>query len=125
MGALRGGRFPVGAKGHARPTARSELDAEYLVQLDLVPLHKLLLEKCLGLDAQAIQEKKNIYYIRETEEAIGLVDGGEAQVAFLVNATKLSQVRDLALNGEVLPQKSTDFYPKVLSGLTLYNLDRP
>ena len=54
-----------------------------------------------------------------------MVDGGEAQVAFLVNATKLSQVRDLALNGEVLPQKSTDFYPKVLSGLTLYNLDRP
>ena len=94
-------------------------------QLDLVPLHKLLLEKCLGLDVQAIQEKKNIYYIRETEEAIGLVDGGEAQVAFLVNATKLSQVRDLALNGEVLPQKSTDFYPKVLSGLTLYNLDHP
>lgn len=92
-------------------------------QLDLVALHKLLLERCLGLDAQAIQEKRNIYYIRETDEAIELVDKGEAQVAFLVNATKLSQVRDLALNGEVLPQKSTDFYPKVLSGLTVYRLD--
>ncbi len=94
-------------------------------QLDLVALHKLLLERCLGLGAQAIQEKRNIYYIRETGEAIELVDKGEAQIAFLVNATKLSQVRDLALNGEVLPQKSTDFYPKVLSGLTIYRLDHP
>lgn len=94
-------------------------------QLDLAPLHKLLLERSLGLDAQAIQEKRNIYYIRETGEAIELVDKGEAQIAFLVNATKLSQVRDLALNGEVLPQKSTDFYPKVLSGLTVFRLDHP
>ena len=99
--------------------------SERQCQLDLVALHKLLLEGALGISAKAIEEKRNIFYIREHTEAAALVDGGEAQIAFLVNATRLAQVRDLALNGEVLPQKSTDFYPKVLSGLTMYNLDQP
>ncbi len=50
-------------------------------------------------------------------------ENGAAQVAFLVNPTRLGQVRDVALSGEVLPQKSTDFYPTLLSGLTIYRLD--
>ena len=49
--------------------------------------------------------------------------GGGANVAFLMNPIRMSQVRELALAGEVLPQKSTDFYPKLLTGLTVYALD--
>ena len=54
---------------------------------------------------------------------IRAVRRGSAQVAFLLNATRLEQMRDIAYEGNVMPQKSTDFYPKVLSGLTMYTLE--
>ena len=46
-----------------------------------------------------------------------------ADIAFLMNPCRMAQVRDIAFAGEVMPQKSTDFYPKLLSGLTVYALD--
>jgi uncharacterized protein (DUF1015 family) len=91
--------------------------------LDVVQLHKCLLEGALGISAEAIREQKNISYIRDTDEALTLVRGGTADVAFLMNPARMSQVRDIAFAGEVLPQKSTDFYPKLLSGLTIYALE--
>ena len=94
-------------------------------KLDLVVLHKLLLESCLGMDEESIRQQKNIRYVREWEEAVAAAENGAAQVAFLVNPTRLEQVRDVALSGEVLPQKSTDFYPKLLSGLIIYRLNHP
>jgi len=94
-------------------------------QLDLVVLHKLLLERCLGIDEEAVRAGKHLRYLRSAEEALGLVKKGEAQAAFLVNPVRAELVRDIALAGEVLPQKSTDFYPKLLSGLTIYRLDTP
>ena len=51
------------------------------------------------------------------------VRSGTANVAFLMNPVRMAQVRDIALAGEVLPQKSTDFYPKLLTGLTIYALE--
>jgi len=93
--------------------------------LDVVLLHKLLLERCLGLDEESIRQQKNLRYVREWEEAIGAVERGEAQVAFLLNPLRPPQVGEVAFAGEVLPQKSTDFYPKLLSGLTIYRLDAP
>lgn len=93
--------------------------------LDLVVLHRLLLERCLGLDEESVRKEKNLRYLREAEEALGLVEKGEAQVAFLVNPIRVEQVREVAFAGEVLPQKSTDFYPKLLSGITIYRLDAP
>jgi len=92
-------------------------------QLDLVILHKLLLERCLGIDEEAVRAGKHLRYLRGADDAIALVRQGEAQVAFLVNPVRAELVRDIALAGEVLPQKSTDFYPKMLSGLTIYRLD--
>jgi uncharacterized protein (DUF1015 family) len=56
-------------------------------------------------------------------EALSQVQTGKAQVAFLMNPVRIEQVRDIAFAGEVLPQKSTDFYPKLLSGLTIYALE--
>lgn len=91
--------------------------------LDLVVLHKLLLEACLGLDEESVRKEKNLNYLREWQEALEAVETGKAQVAFLVNPIRVQQVREVAFSGEVLPQKSTDFYPKLLSGLTLYRLD--
>ena len=91
--------------------------------LDVVQLHKCLLERALGISDEAIRNQQNLSYIRDAAEAIGAVRGGKADLAFLMNPAKVGQVRDIALAGEVMPQKSTDFYPKLLSGLTIYALE--
>ena len=91
--------------------------------LDVVQLHKCLLEGVLEISEEAIRHQKNISYIRDAAEAIARVREGSANVAFLVNPVRMRQVRDIAFAGEVLPQKSTDFYPKLLSGLTIYALE--
>jgi uncharacterized protein (DUF1015 family) len=91
--------------------------------LDVVQVHKCLLEAVLGISADAIREQQNISYVRDTAEALARVRGGGANVAFLMNPVQMRDVRDLAFAGEVLPQKSTDFYPKLLSGLTIYALE--
>jgi uncharacterized protein (DUF1015 family) len=88
--------------------------------LDVVLLHRLILEKGLGITAEAVAAEKNLGYEREMEAAIARVDRGEAQLAFLLNPVRVQQVADIALAGEVLPQKSTDFYPKLLSGVAIY-----
>jgi uncharacterized protein (DUF1015 family) len=90
--------------------------------LDVVVLHKLALELVLGISEEAIREQKYITYLRDAEEAVERVRNG-ANVAFLMNPVRMEQVRDTAFAGEVLPQKSTDFYPKLLSGLTIYALE--
>jgi uncharacterized protein (DUF1015 family) len=92
-------------------------------ELDVVLLHRLLLEKCLGITAQAVAAEENVIYVREIEKTVYYVDRGEAQLAFLLNPVSVQKVVDLATHGEVLPQKSTDFYPKLLSGLVIYVLD--
>ena len=91
--------------------------------LDVVQLHKCLLEGVLGISEEAIREQKNVRYIRDLGEAMAQVRSGTANVAFLMNPARMAQVRDIAFAGEVLPQKSTDFYPKLLTGLTIYALE--
>jgi uncharacterized protein (DUF1015 family) len=91
--------------------------------LDVVQLHKCLLENVLGVSEDAIRDQKNVRYIRDIDEAMSQVRNGFANVAFLMNPARMSQVRDIAFAGEVLPQKSTDFYPKLLTGLTIYALE--
>jgi uncharacterized protein (DUF1015 family) len=91
--------------------------------LDVVQLHKVILENVVGLSQESIRNQENISYVRDTSEALDRVRAGGANVAFLMNPVKIEQVRDIALAGEVLPQKSTDFYPKLLSGLTIYALE--
>jgi uncharacterized protein (DUF1015 family) len=91
--------------------------------LDVVQLHKVLLENVLGLSEESIRNQQNISYVRDAAEALSSVCSGGANIAFLTNPCRMDQVRDIAFAGEVLPQKSTDFYPKLLSGLTLYALE--
>ena len=91
--------------------------------LDVVQLHKVLLEGVLGLSEESIRNQQNLSYVRDAEEALGTVRTAGANVAFLMNPCRMEQVRDIAFAGEVLPQKSTDFFPKLLSGLTIYALE--
>ena len=91
--------------------------------LDVVQLHKCLLEGVLGLSEESIRNQQNISYYRETEEALAQVRKGAANVAFLMSPVRMQQVRDIAFAGEVLPQKSTDFFPKLLSGMCIYSLE--
>ncbi|HMB83924.1 MAG TPA: DUF1015 domain-containing protein, partial [Terriglobales bacterium] len=91
--------------------------------LDVVQLHKCLLERVLKISEEAIRHQENVSYCREAAEALSQVQNGKAQAAFLMNPVRMEQVRDIAFAGEVLPQKSTDFYPKLLSGLTIYALE--
>lgn len=91
--------------------------------LDVVQLHKCLLEGVLGLSEESIRNQENIRYLRDAEETLAQVRSGAANVAFLMNPVSMKQVREIAFAGEVLPQKSTDFYPKLLSGLTIYALE--
>jgi uncharacterized protein (DUF1015 family) len=108
-----------------RPAATSLLQSLPLLQqsLDVVQLHKCLLEGVLGISEEAIRDQTNVSYIRDAEEALTRVREGSANIAFLINPVRMRQVRDIAFAGEVLPQKSTDFYPKLLSGLTIYALE--
>jgi uncharacterized protein (DUF1015 family) len=96
-----------------------------LRRLDVVLLHRLLLEKALRIDPQAVREERNLHYVRELPAALAQVASGRAQLCFLLNPTPIEAVRDNAFAGHVMPQKSTDFYPKLLSGLTIYALDQP
>ena len=91
--------------------------------LDVVQLHKCVLEGVLKLSEESIRNQQNLSYVRDAAEAIAQVRKGEANVAFLMNPCPVQKVRDIAFAGEVMPQKSTDFYPKLLSGLTAYALD--
>lgn len=91
-------------------------------ELDVVQLHRVMLERVLGISEEAIRNQENVRYERDAFEAISWVRQG-ANVAFLMNPARIEQVRDIAFGGEVLPQKSTDFYPKLLSGLAIYALE--
>jgi uncharacterized protein (DUF1015 family) len=91
-------------------------------ELDVVQLHRVVLERILGISEEAVRNQEHVKYERDASQAISWVRQG-ANVAFLMNPARIEQVRDVAFSGEVLPQKSTDFYPKLLSGLTIYALE--
>ena len=77
----------------------------------------------LGLDAEKVREQTNLRYLRDAAEAVDQVRRSEADVAFLTNPVTMEQLREVAFAGDVMPQKSTDFFPKLLSGLAIYALD--
>jgi uncharacterized protein (DUF1015 family) len=104
-------------------SAALEGQSERQRALDVVQLHKLVLEETIGMSEDDIRNQKHLKYVREAGEAIDEVRNGGANVAFLMNPVRMDQVRDIAFGGEVLPQKSTDFFPKLLSGLTIYSLE--
>jgi uncharacterized protein (DUF1015 family) len=116
------GAYLLRSKSEAAAKALSELP-EHQRKLDLSHLHSIVLDRLLGLDADKVREQTNIRYLRDAGEAVDQVRRGEADIAFLTNPVTMEQLREVAFAGSVMPQKSTDFYPKLLSGLTIYALE--
>ena len=97
-----------------RPRGPEDLDVRFL--------HDEVLGGALGISEQEVREEKYLKYVRGLDAAVERVRAGEAQAAFLLEPTTVDQVASVAFSGGVMPQKSTDFYPKLLSGLTIYRL---
>ena len=93
--------------------------------LDVSILHSLVLEKLLGIDKENMANQKNLTYTRSAEEAQAAVDRGESQCCFLLNPTRVEEIGQVAANGEKMPQKSTYFYPKLITGLAMNDLETP
>ena len=96
--------------------------AESLKDLDVTVLHSAVIEYILGISGAAQENQENLRYVKGRDNAIKLVKEGEYQVAFLLNPTKIEQVKAVATAGKKMPQKSTYFYPKVLTGLVINQL---
>lgn len=90
--------------------------------LDVTVLHSLILEKILGIDKENMAKQINLRYTRSFDEAVEAALSGEYNCSFILNPTKVSEIKDVALNGEKMPQKSTYFYPKIITGLVMNRL---
>ena len=90
--------------------------------LDVTALHSLILEVCFGIDRENMANQKNLIYTRDEKEALDLVREGRANCSFILNPTKIHQIRDVAAASDKMPQKSTYFYPKLITGLTMNKL---
>jgi uncharacterized protein (DUF1015 family) len=97
------------------PNARGELDVRIL--------HERMLAKVLGIGEEAVRDEKHLRYIRGLDAAVEEARKGAAQIAFLLKPTSIEQVAETSFGGGVMPQKSTDFYPKLLTGLAIYKLE--
>jgi uncharacterized protein (DUF1015 family) len=92
---------------------------------DVVLLHKALIGEAAGLSEDDVRELKGIRYVRGFANAIAEVASGAAQAAFLLRPVDVKDVARISFSGGVMPQKSTDFYPKLLSGFTTYRFGPP
>lgn len=92
--------------------------------LDVTVLHSLVLERILGIDKENMANQKNLIYTRSREEAFTAVDFEGADCSFILNPTKVSEISGVAAAGEKMPQKSTYFYPKLITGLVMNNFGK-
>jgi len=97
--------------------------SEAAQRLDVNVLHKLILEKHLDICDAKLASQSHLVYIKDMGDAIdqsvAKVDSGKSQGVFFMNSTRIEQVQAIASTGEKMPQKSTFFYPKIFSGLTV------
>ncbi len=91
-------------------------------ELDVPVLHRDILGGLLGISEEAVRDEKHIKYVRGIDAAVAEVREGDAEVAFILEPTPIEDMARIAFAGGVMPQKSTDFYPKLLSGVTIYRL---
>lgn len=110
------------------PKADLDLDAllpdraPALRKLDVTILHSLVIEKILGIDEKAQEEQRNLRYVKEADDLALQLAAGDADVGFFLNPTPVSQVKEAAEAGQRMPQKSTFFYPKLVTGLVIHPL---
>ena len=98
-------------------------DTSGLHSLDVTLLHALILEQALGLDRAAQESQTYLRYVKDNEQALSASREPDVQAVFMMNPTKVTQVMAVSEAGEVMPQKSTYFYPKIASGIVLNPLD--
>jgi uncharacterized protein (DUF1015 family) len=92
--------------------------------LDVKVLHAFILQEALGISEEAIRDEKHLKYIRGIDAAVKEVREADGQAAFLLEPPSIDQVADISFSGGVMPQKSTDFYPKLLTGMAIYRLEK-
>jgi uncharacterized protein (DUF1015 family) len=109
----------------AMDTAASEKSTAWR-SLDVSVLHKLILEHLLGIGEELLAEGRHVEYVKDNsraiDELVAKVEAGQKQVVFFMSPTKVEQIQMVAEHGERMPQKSTYFFPKVHSGLTINKL---
>ena len=93
--------------------------------LDVTVLHSLILEKLFGIDKENMANQINLKYTRDIDEACDCLKNDEFNCSFILNATKVSEIKNVALAGEKMPQKSTYFYPKLITGLVMNEIIPP
>lgn len=91
-------------------------------EMDVPVLHREILDGLLGISEEDVRDEKHIKYVRGIDAAVAEVREGDAEVAFILEPTPIEDMARIAFAGGVMPQKSTDFYPKLLSGVTIYRL---
>ncbi|MGQ9597983.1 MAG: DUF1015 domain-containing protein [Anaerolineae bacterium] len=91
-------------------------------RLDVSILHELIIERVMGISKQQVENKQYLDYYRDLNQAIANVDAGRAMCVFIMNPTRISEVKACSTQGEKMPQKSTDFYPKMISGLVMMDI---
>ncbi len=96
--------------------------SEAYCNLDVTILHNLVVERVLGINTEAISNDQPVQFEKDGKKAIMRVASGEFEMCFLLNATKVREVKEVALAGEIMPQKSTYFYPKLLTGMVIAQL---
>ncbi|MCR5353390.1 MAG: hypothetical protein K6D98_03705 [Clostridiales bacterium] len=99
--------------------------SEYYKNLDATVLHSLILEKIFGIDKENMAKQINLKYTREISEAKASVSDSDVNCAFLINSTKVADIKNVSLAGDKMPQKSTYFYPKLITGLVMNELASP
>lgn len=111
-------------------TLRSDADAAAAIPgpavlrtLDVTVLHTMLIEQGLGIDRAAQEAQTYLRYLKDNEQALAAAREPGVQAVFMLNPTRVDQVMAVSEAGEVMPQKSTYFYPKIASGLVLNPLD--
>lgn len=112
------GRFDLFKLKDFEKVCRHSTICREVMELDVSILHRLVLESAMGIDAARIADQTNVIYTRDIDEAISLTDKG-ADCAFIMNPTRISQIKDVANVGQKMPQKSTYFYPKLITGLVM------
>ena len=124
FGAYCGGEYYVFVmkKGSDIDKLIKEKKSRVWKTLDVTILQKVIIEKVLGVPEEAIANEQGFGYTRDEEIAVKMVDEGQYNIAFFLNATKINQVTEVAGSGERMPQKSTYFYPKLITGLVINKL---
>lgn len=126
------GMYIAKEKTYRLLTLRNEGDVDKVIRdpkphswkaLDVNVLHLMIMEPFLNIGPRELEAQTNVHYERYAGEALDRVKEGEYQAAFIMNPTRITQVKEVALAGERMPQKSTDFYPKLLDGLVFAKLN--